>query len=160
MGSSLAPKLKFDSVYEVSASGFVGVLILLWNSASLNLVVTAVSDQCIHTKISGVGLVFLSSFVYVQPCTISKSLFWDALKLFAASVSHPWIVIGDFNDFALLSERKGGSGNCLNRILKSREIMDACNLSDPGCVAGTFTWVRKINGRVTITGKVGSSFVE
>ena len=36
----------------------------------------------IHTEISGGGLCFLASFVYVQPCWTSKAVFWDALKVF------------------------------------------------------------------------------
>ena len=60
--------------------------------------------------------------------------------------------MGDFNDFALIAERKGGERSevCLNRICQFRERIDDCSLSDPGCVGGLFTWIRKVNGRVIL----------
>ncbi|GER39014.1 LINE-type retrotransposon LIb DNA [Striga asiatica] len=150
VGSTLARRFKFDGVYEVAASGMAGGLILLWNSLSLSATTLSCTDQSITTEISGSGFSAIITFVYVRPCSVSKDMFWDNLKLFAASVNRPWIVMGDFNDFALLSERKGGSGSCLNRVLKFRERINDCNLLDVGCEGGTFTWVWKVHGRVVV----------
>lgn len=103
VGTRLARKLRFDGVYEVAASGFVGGLILLWHPTSVTLNVVSCTDQCIHTNVTIGSLSFLFSFVYVQPNVTSKDMFWDALTVFASSVQRPWVVMGDFNDFALLS---------------------------------------------------------
>nr|WMB96902.1 reverse transcriptase [Solanum melongena]WMB97092.1 reverse transcriptase [Solanum aethiopicum] len=77
-------------------------------------------------------------------------MFWDALRIYASSVTQPWIVMGDFNDLALSSERKGGSGSCLDRIMKFRERMGDCDLMDPGCIGGVFTFIRRVHGRVIL----------
>lgn len=79
-----------------------------------------------HTEKS---LIF--SFAYVQPSSGSKEMFWDEF-------------FGRYEWF----RSELGKGPCIKRLLQFRERMSDCNLVDPGCSGGMFTWVRKKNGRV------------
>lgn len=150
MGNKLARNLRFDGVFEVPDSGFMGGLILLLNPLSVNLVIAYSTHQCIHTDITWESVNFTMSFAYVQPSSTSKTMFWDSLKAFSCSVHKPWLVMGDLNDFALPCERKGGSDLCLNRIWKFRERFTFSNLSHPGCSGDLFTWLRKVHAKVLI----------
>lgn len=67
--------------------------------------VTSCNDQCIHTDISWGDNSAIFSFVYVQPNNVS---IWDHMKGMSVSINKPWLVMGDFHDFSLLGERKGG----------------------------------------------------
>lgn len=86
MGVKFSRKFRFEGVFEVAASGFAGVLILLWNSSALNLRILSCNDQYIHAEISRGPSSFIFSFVYVKPCSGSKEIFWDNLRMFASSV--------------------------------------------------------------------------
>lgn len=149
VGKKLAKSLKFSSCYEVPACGFTGGLILLWNDSSINLRVVSCHDQ-VHTEIFHFDDMVLVSFVYVQPNATSKDIFWSHLIDMALRVNQPWVVIGDFNDIGFLGERKGGSGDCIDRILKFRDRWSSCDLVDPGYIGCPFTWVRRCNGRIVL----------
>ncbi|KAE8732603.1 hypothetical protein F3Y22_tig00001825pilonHSYRG00170 [Hibiscus syriacus] len=62
----------------------------------------------------------------------------------------PWMIVGDFNDFASLDERVGSSFDCMDRIIKFHEHWNRCNLMDAGYVCSKFTWTRHSQGRVTL----------
>lgn len=76
MGASLARRLKFEGVYEVAASGFVVGIIVASNFLLVGNLF-GLGSMCSHGDHRG-NSSFLASFVYVQPSSISKSLFWDA----------------------------------------------------------------------------------
>lgn len=102
IGKKLARKLKFDSLFEVPASAFVGGLILLWNSHSIKLKVLSCHDQAIKTEVSYLDEVIISSFVYVQPHVSAKEAFCFHLMNMSLTLDKPWLVMADFNDFALV----------------------------------------------------------
>ncbi|XP_038997981.1 uncharacterized protein LOC120123036 [Hibiscus syriacus] len=66
------------------------------------------------------------------------------------NVNQPWMLAGDFNDFAIIDERVGSNSDCIECILKFREHWNMCNLMDAGYVGSKFTWTRYIHGRVML----------
>lgn len=73
-------------------------------------------------------------------------MFGEHMRDLATVVTCPWIFMGDLNDIGLVEERKGGAPVSLNKVLRFRENVNACNLLDAGCVG----WVRKQHGRIVI----------
>lgn len=85
----------------------------------------------------------ICSFVYVQPNSSAKEIFWFHLAEMARVIDKPCLVMGDFNDFANMGERKGGHSDCFDRIVKFRERWNYCGLMDPGSIGFPFTWIRR-----------------
>lgn len=84
--------------------------------------VTACQDQVIHSEIQYLGEIFCSSFVYVQPNKkTSKDMFWTHMTAMSVGMEKPCLVLWDFYDIGFVGERRGGSSDCLDIILKFRE---------------------------------------
>ncbi|KAE8656392.1 hypothetical protein F3Y22_tig00117001pilonHSYRG00005 [Hibiscus syriacus] len=41
---------------------------------------------------------------YVQPHSTKKEKFWEDIYIYARNVDQPWMIVGDFNDFATLND--------------------------------------------------------
>ncbi|CAH9079464.1 unnamed protein product [Cuscuta europaea] len=68
---------------------------------------------------------------------------------FVHTDNSPWILGGDFNVVAAVSEYRGNSSPLLNDIGDFRECIDSCELVDMPMVESTYTWTAvRSNGRV------------
>ncbi|KAE8732459.1 hypothetical protein F3Y22_tig00002058pilonHSYRG00012 [Hibiscus syriacus] len=150
VGSVLEKKLKFDTHFEVPAQGLRGGLILVWNTNQHDIIIRGHTDQIIHAEIQENGKRWLLSTVYVQSHSNKKDEFWENIRDCSMNINQPWMVVGDFNDFATIEERVGSNSDCMERILKFRECWNMCNLMDVGYIGSKFTWTRHIHGRVTL----------
>lgn len=52
----------------------------------------------------------------------------------------PWVVIGDFNEIAYSTEKKGGLPRRERQMCRFGEVMDDCSLTDIGFSGQWFTW--------------------
>ncbi|XP_039050208.1 uncharacterized protein LOC120191304 [Hibiscus syriacus] len=150
-GNFQSPKLFVKRDNQGSNNrGFRRGLILLWNSNSQKVSIRYQTDQVIHCEIQENDKIWLLSTVYIQPHSTKKDEAWDNIYDYSTSVDLPWMIMGDFNDFASLDERVGSSFDCMDRIIKFHELWNRCNLMDAGYVGSKFTWTRHSQGRVTL----------
>ncbi|XP_019164323.1 PREDICTED: uncharacterized protein LOC109160491 [Ipomoea nil] len=66
---------------------------------------------------------------------------WDLLRQLKGNSSLPWIVVGDFNDIACLSEKRGAHSHPSALIEGFNDVLGECCLVDMGMTGGRFTWV-------------------
>lgn len=85
----------------------------------------------------------LISFIYASPYIDIRSVLWSNLKSIAASISVPWLVGGDFNDYLTADEKWGGNPACNHRMTFFRNAINECGLSDLGYSGPKFTWWNK-----------------
>ncbi|KAF7842161.1 putative ribonuclease H protein At1g65750 family [Senna tora] len=52
---------------------------------------------------------FWSTFVYANPLAQVREFCWLSLEKLAADINDPWVVLGDFNSFLHVDEKKGGA---------------------------------------------------
>ncbi|CAN0854236.1 hypothetical protein LINGRAHAP2_LOCUS5868 [Linum grandiflorum] len=121
----------------VATTGRSGGLWVLWNEARVNVSVSSHSSQAAHLCVSkGSDSEWLLSAVYASPIIINRQILWDQLTELASVTSIPWALIGDFNELASLSERRGGARIGYHHQFPLYDRMIGCGLI-------AFTWFRK-----------------
>ncbi|KAI9112878.1 hypothetical protein K1719_016195 [Acacia pycnantha] len=141
-------KLGFDGLSYVPSLGRSGGILAAWNSSFIEVDVINLDRQLIHLRcrFPNEGWFFVTA-LYAIPDTTHKQILWSSLNCFASSMVLPWVVVGDFNDIASLSERTGGLGGFEARCSLFSDRIQACNLVDLGSVGPKFTWRGpKLNG--------------
>lgn len=89
-------------------------------------------EEFIHARIDEPGHApWLITFVYLRPNPQFKDAFWTEMIDFSRSLSSPWLMIGNFNDYANAQEKWGGV-NSQNRCNLFTEGLQDCSLSDIG----------------------------
>ncbi|CAL5416591.1 unnamed protein product [Camellia sinensis] len=72
---------------------------------------------------------------------------WDNLEDVAGTMGKPWLVAGDFNDFATQRERRSfTSRNSTVRNQKFLDRVNNCNLMDLGSSGPSMTWTNNRKG--------------
>ncbi|XP_028079594.1 uncharacterized protein LOC114281340 [Camellia sinensis] len=85
--------------------------------------------------------------VYANPNPTQKNTLWDNLEETAESMDKPWLVVGDFNDYGNLSERRSFSiRHNTTRSQKNLDRVDKCNLIDLGSFGPNMTWTNNKQG--------------
>ena len=137
---NLTESIKFDP------TGRVGGIWMLWNPLTVNLKVFHASQQVIHAIITKNNFEeWLISAVYASPKHYLRDQLWTNLALVAKNCNYPWLVAGDFNDHANVSEKRSFRGDASNgRSYKFMENINNCNFVDLGCSGPRLTWS---NGR-------------
>ncbi|KAI9112268.1 hypothetical protein K1719_016791 [Acacia pycnantha] len=134
-------KLGFDGLSYVPSLGRSGGILAAWNSSFIEVDVINLDRQSIHLRcrFPNEGWFFVTA-LYAIPDTRHKQILWSTLNGFASSMVLPWVVVGDFNDIASLSERTGGLGSSEARCSLFSDRIQSCNLMDLGAVGPKFTW--------------------
>jgi len=65
------------------------------------------NNRAITFQISLGGFNWLCSTVYARPNLAASYKLWEYLMRFKASISIPWLMIGDFNEVAFILEIRG-----------------------------------------------------
>lgn len=74
-----------------------------------SLEILGTDRQFIHAQIEeNDGRKLILSFAYVRPYSEEKAVFWGAMDAFSNLNQLPWVLIGDFNDYASQDEKVGG----------------------------------------------------
>ncbi|KAL8151049.1 hypothetical protein V2J09_020857 [Rumex salicifolius] len=85
---------------------------------------------------------WLLSVIYASPNPSSREELWRRLLDFSGSNATPWLLMGDFNETRLLSERTGDSDNMRRRCEKFNNWIDEMCLVDIGFSGPKYTWSR------------------
>ena len=126
--------------------GFSRGIWLLWNeSTSFSVEILTHSDHSLHAlvKVNSPSLTFVLTAVYASPNFAKRKIFWNYLENIAATISLPWVLLGDFNDMISEDEKLGGLPLNKIRIVAFKNCMDKCGLMDLGFQGPRFTWPNK-----------------
>ena len=104
-------KLKFECSFRVEAQGMSGGLWLLWNQSRINIKIIDSSRHFIHGIVNdGDSDAWLFTVVYANPNAILKKQCFDEVAQLARNIAKSWMVVGDFNEILMATEKVGGSG--------------------------------------------------
>ena len=107
-----------------------GRIIVAWKAKEIKVDIRFVSCQIIHLVVSPhVGDSFACSFVYGATDKNERGIMLTELETIGATVTRPWIVMGDFNYIANLNERVGQKPH-LHKIEPLRRCMENYEIHD------------------------------
>ncbi|XP_057756534.1 uncharacterized protein LOC130975820 [Arachis stenosperma] len=130
----------FNHAIVEEAVGFVGGIWILWKNDDFKIKVMSTHKQFVHMEIENNQRRRWSLMaVYASPHEAQRKEMWVLLHNISRNMNLPWLMIGDFNDIAEQSEKKGG-GNDTHACRRFRGWIDKCNLIDVGYSGSRFTW--------------------
>ncbi|XP_028090167.1 uncharacterized protein LOC114290449 [Camellia sinensis] len=118
----------------------------------MNVRVTKASSQLITATISRQDYPdWILSAIYASPISQKREELWNNLERTSQTITDPWLLTGDFNDFASLDENRTMSGSQnqsqdQRRARKFTERVNNCNLMDLGCAGPKLTWSNNRKG--------------
>lgn len=99
--------LGFNACLPVTCEGRSGGLTLFW-STTHNVQLQSLCLNFIDVKIiEDSGLIWRATFVYGEPRTEHRHIFWDRLRFCRSQWDGPWLCIGDFNEALSSDEHMG-----------------------------------------------------
>ncbi|KAI8013993.1 hypothetical protein LOK49_LG05G00296 [Camellia lanceoleosa] len=141
-------RLGFTASTIVDPIGRVGGIWILWDTNHVNVRASSVGPQVIHATIHKEDYEeWVLAAVYASPNPLLRDNLWTKLEEVADNMEKPWLVAGDFNDYANQSERRSYSTNqCSTRPQKFLERINKCNLLDLGSSGPRMTWTNNRQG--------------
>ncbi|KAK8637175.1 hypothetical protein V6N13_064601 [Hibiscus sabdariffa] len=131
--------LNFPNSHRIEAIRFAD-RIWLYLFVHIHIDLLSCHFQFLHCKISTANHASIfASFVYASPNNRLRPDAWSSLKNLVASISEPWIVIGDFNATLTLADRQGCAASSLPYIKFQNMVFD-CGLQDLDYNGLDFTW--------------------
>ena len=88
------------------------------------------------------GDVWRLTGIYGEPSWDNKTRMYQLLRDLHAQSRLPWVVIGDFNEILLSSEKDGGAPRQQSRLKAFQDALSDCSLDDLGYEDDVFTWFR------------------
>ncbi|XP_019163496.1 PREDICTED: uncharacterized protein LOC109159839 [Ipomoea nil] len=136
----LRVSLGFDGKICVERTGMSGGLAFLWRDAAAASLIRF-SQNHIDMKITLPGRPAwrLTGF-YGEPDRANRHVMWDLLRQLKDDSPLPWAVVGDFNDIACHSEKRGIHPHPASLIEGFNDAFGDCQLIDLGMSGGRFTW--------------------
>ncbi len=126
------------------AQGFASGIWLFRNAFDNDIVIEESSSQHITFRVHhGRPYEWVCTVIYASPTYTHRESLWNHLRTIANQISHPWMLVGDFNDISSTVDRFGEGSFPIARALRFNENIDACGLHDLGFQGPKFTWHRK-----------------
>ncbi|XP_031104441.1 uncharacterized protein LOC116007924 [Ipomoea triloba] len=132
----------FEGSFSVDRVGMSGGLALLWRDKD-TATVLGFSQNHIDVIVSlpGKPQWRLTCF-YGYPERARRQHSWSLLRQLKDNSDLPWVILGDFNDLACHSEKRGPHPHPNSLILSFTDALHDCNLLDLGMQGNRFTWER------------------
>ena len=142
--ANIVGSLPFDSWFLADPVGYAGGLLMMWNSARVNVHIISHNTQGIHALVEVTSKTpFFISAIYASPKFSRRKLLWNDLCVVVINFNLPWLVIGDFNEVMSQNEKWGGRPINNHRANLFKQTINNCNLLDLGFNGPKFTWTNK-----------------
>ncbi|KAL4307123.1 uncharacterized protein LOC107605009 [Arachis ipaensis] len=131
----------FDFYHIEEAQGYSGGIWIMWKDPNLDIRVVQSRMQFVHmTMKNGSNESWALTAVYASPQESRRKELWAELKTISVTLTGGWLVVGDFNDIAHPTEKKGGSRVDMGACKRFKSWIESCSLIDLGAVGARFTW--------------------
>ncbi|XP_019173567.1 PREDICTED: uncharacterized protein LOC109169145 [Ipomoea nil] len=135
-------QLGFEGAFCVDRVSFGGGLALFWRDSNVaSLLSYSIDHIDMEVTIPGKPTWRLTCF-YSEPDRTQRQVTWNLLRHLKDQSTLPWLVVGDFNDIACLSEKRGVHSHPAALIEGFNDALRDCQLHDLGMLGGNFTWVK------------------
>ncbi|XP_070677800.1 uncharacterized protein [Malus domestica] len=137
----LKRRLGMSCMHAIEPRGIAGGLCVFWKDAK-DVVLVKYGEFFIEVLIAdGVrNLRWRLVVVYASTVACTRAQQFEVLRTRLASLGEPCLVMGDFNDLLLESEKIGGNGRTVSSMRTFRTFVAQTKLLDLGFVGYPYTW--------------------
>ena len=137
--------LPFDGAIHTETIRYAEGLWLLWNLDRIEITPLANTEQEIHVvvKVRPLNTSWLLSAVYASPRIAERRILWNNLLSVTELNNLSWLLIGDFNEPLVSSDKYCGRVVNINNSLQFKECLDRCNMVDLWFSGPRYTWTNK-----------------
>ncbi|GMI64370.1 hypothetical protein HRI_000106300 [Hibiscus trionum] len=134
-------KCGFFNGIDVSAVGRSGGLSMGWkNCCKVSLRSYSVRHIDVLIEDDSEGNQWRCTGFYGHPEEQHRGESWDLLRSLDDMPDTPWLVLGDFNEIVLSSEKQGGRDRPVRQMEGFSAALSDCGLDDLGFTGQWFTW--------------------
>ena len=137
----------FDYVEPVNHSGGLAVL---WNNGLIHASILKKEQRAIHMLVYDTSKQCSSiiSGVYAPAQFHDKGCFWQHLEHMNDVIDLPWCIIGDLNELANPSEKRGGKRYPPSRFARLNNFMNRLNAVSVPATGYPFTWKKRVQSHL------------
>ena len=143
----ILPGLGFECYDFVNPTNHSGGLAVLWHNTNVNASVLQKDSRAIHMLVhdlnSNQASVLSSIYAPAQPR--DKDIFWQTLLGLNTAMHLPWCLIGDFNELADPTEKRGGRPSSNNQFARLNAFMNSIDASTIPSNGSSFTWKKRVH---------------
>ncbi|KAI8014297.1 hypothetical protein LOK49_LG05G01952 [Camellia lanceoleosa] len=141
-------RLGFTASSIVDPIGRVRGIWIIWDTTQVNVRASSVSSQVIYATIHKEDYEeWVLAAIYASPNPVMRKHLWVKLEDMTENMDKPWLVVGDFNDYASQGEKRSfTSTQSSNRSQKFLERINNCNLINLGSSGPKMTWTNDRQG--------------
>ncbi|XP_072058021.1 uncharacterized protein [Arachis hypogaea] len=133
--------LGFRHSFFEHARGYSGGIWIMWDDDNLQISINASHQQYIHLKVKEFQREeWWLTAVYASPHENIRKELWEQLTQIGNGMREPWMLIGDFNEIADPTEKKGGSKSNSQECRRFKKRMNECKVMDLGFIGNKYTW--------------------
>ncbi|KAI7994725.1 hypothetical protein LOK49_LG11G01813 [Camellia lanceoleosa] len=146
--SNFFNSLGFTASSTVDPVGRMGGIWIVWDTTQVNVRASTVNLQAIHATVHKEDYEeWVLAAVYASPNPTLRNQMWHDLTEVAVNMKKPWLVAGDFNDYANQGEMRSYSATQnTRRTQKFIDRINSCNLIDLGSTGPRMTWTNNRKG--------------
>ena len=146
----ILPKMGFEHFDYVSPVNHSGGLAVLWDNDLIYASVIRKDSRNIHMLVHDIQkqINVIISGAYAPAQVSQKDEFWNSLLQMNEVIDLPWCLIGDFNELAAPSEKKGGTIYPPSKFLRLNRFFHHINASSAPFKGPAFTWKSRIHSHL------------
>jgi len=143
----ILPKMGFDHFDYVEPVNHSGGLAVLWDNGIIHASVLKKEQRAIHMLVYDTSKKCSSivSGIYAPAQNLDKASFWNQLLQLNNIIDLPWCIIGDFNELANPTEKRGGKRYPLAKYERLNSFMYHINATSVPFTGSPFTWKKRIH---------------
>ena len=146
----ILPKLGFDHFDYVEPVNHSGGLAVLWDNGLIHASVLNKEPRAIHMLVydSSKQCSSIVSGIYAPAQLQDKDSFWTHLVQMNNVIDLPWCIIGDCNELANPSEKRGGQRLPLLKFRRLNNFLDTINAISVPFTGFPLTWKKRIHSHL------------
>lgn len=153
-------QLKFRFGVAVGRHGLGGGLALLW-TLKVDISILHYSSGHISAQIQDwhIGSMGYFTGFYGSPEASSRFHSWNLLQRIALDMSHPWLVIEDFNKILLIEEMQGHHAHSFRQMEQFQLVIEHLSLHEIKGNGPFYTWNNRRKGEAQTWSRLDRVFV-
>ena len=142
----ILPKMGFEHFDFVEPVDHFGGVAVLWDNGIIHASVLKKEPRAIHMLVYDTVKKCNSiiSGVYAPAQLQDKDSFWDQLAQMHHVFDIPWCIMGDLNELANPSEKKGGKWYPLSKFARLNRFLESINGISVLVTGNPYTWKKRL----------------